>query len=114
MRNPSTRSWPRRIIRFVAGLFVVLLITLSILYFRQHSLVYHPRPYDESYVYALPANGLEINYNVATAKYVEYYVPGIHQTTKQLCISFCGHGYLSIVWCNCVMIYLMATYVLLM
>src|SRR6266853_511934 len=92
MRNPSTRSWPRRIIRFVAGLFVVLLITLSILYFRQHSLVYHPRPYDESYVYALPANGLEINYTVATAKYVAYYVPGIHPTPKRLWIAFCGNG----------------------
>ena len=98
MRNPSTRSWPRRIIRFVAGLFVVLLITLSILYFRQHSLVYHPHPYDESYVYALPANGLEINYTVATAKYVAYYVPGIHPTPKRLWIAFCGNGSLALDW----------------
>src|SRR5438128_2815634 len=98
MRNPSTRSWPRRIIRFVAGLFVVLLITLSILYFRQHSLVYHPRPYDESYVYALPANGLEINYTVANAKYVAYYVPGIHPTPKRLWIAFCGNGSLALDW----------------
>src|SRR5437899_6821511 len=98
MRNPSTRSWPRRIIRFVAGLFVVLLITLSILYFRQHSLVYHPHPYDESYVYALPANGLEINYTVATAKYVAYYVPGIHPTPKRLWVAFCGNGSLALDW----------------
>ncbi len=98
MRNPSTRSWPRRIIRLVAGLFVVLLITLSILYFRQHSLVYHPHPYDESYVYALPANGLEINYTVATAKYVAYYVPGIHPTPKRLWIAFCGNGSLALDW----------------
>jgi len=82
----------------VAGLFVVLLITLSILYFRQHSLVYHPHPYDESYVYALPANGLEINYTVATAKYVAYYVPGIHPTPKRLWIAFCGNGSLALDW----------------
>src|SRR5437588_8188869 len=98
MRNPSTRSWPRRIIRFVAGLFVVLLITLSILYFRQHSLVYHPRPYDETYVYALPANGLEINYTVATAKYVAYYVPGIYSMPRRLWIAFCGNGSLALDW----------------
>lgn len=98
MRNPSTRGWPRRIIRLVAGLLVVLLITLSILYFRQHSLVYHPRPYDESYVYALPANGLEINYTVATAKYVAYYVPGIHPTPKPLWIAFCGNSSLALDW----------------
>ena len=98
MRNPSARSWPRKIVRFVAGLFVVLLIALSILYFRQHSLVYHPRPYDESYAYALPANGLEINYTVATAKYVAYYVPGIHPTPKRLWIAFCGNGSLALDW----------------
>src|SRR5436305_12702621 len=98
MRNPSTRSWPRRIIRFVAGLFVVLLITLSILNFRQQSLVYHPRPYDGSYVYALPANGLEITYTVATAKYVAYYVPGIHPPPKRLWIAFCGNGSLALDW----------------
>src|SRR5437660_240830 len=98
MRNPSTRSWPRRIIRFVAGLFVVLRITLSILYFRQYSLVYHPRPYDESYVYDLPANGLEINYTVATAKYVAYYVPGIHLTPTRLRIAYCSIGSLAFNW----------------
>src|SRR5260370_28601305 len=100
MRSRSTRSWLLRIIGFVAGLFVVLLITLSILYFRQHSLVYHPRPYDESYVYALPANGLEINYAVATAKYVTYYVPGIHPTPTRLWIAFCGNGSLALDWTN--------------
>jgi pimeloyl-ACP methyl ester carboxylesterase len=98
MRNPSTRGWPRKIIRFVTGLFVVLLVALSILYFRQHSLVYHPRPYDESYVYALPANGLEINYTVVTTKYVAYYIPGIHPMPKRLWIAFCGNGSLALDW----------------
>ena len=98
MRNPSTRNWPRKTIRFVIGLFVVLLIALSILYFRQHTLVYHPRPYDESYVYALPANGLEINYTIATTKYVAYYVPGIHSMPKRLWIAFCGNGSLALDW----------------
>src|SRR5437588_12899509 len=98
MRNPSTRSWPRRIIRFVAGLFVVLLITLSILYFRQHSMVYHPRPYDESYVYAMPARGIEINYSVAGAKYVAYYIPGKQASPQRLWLAFCGNGSLALDW----------------
>jgi uncharacterized protein len=92
------RSFTRRLIRFVAGVFLLLLIALSILYFKQHALVYHPRPYDESYVYALPANGVEINYTGANAKYVAFYVPGIHATPKRLWVAFCGNGSLALDW----------------
>jgi pimeloyl-ACP methyl ester carboxylesterase len=95
MRNPG---WSRKMIRFAAGVFVLFLIAMSILYFRQHSMVYHPRPYDNSYVYALPANGVEINYTVANAKYVAFYVPGIHSTPKLLWIAFCGNGSLALDW----------------
>src|SRR6266404_582246 len=87
-----------KIVRFGAGGFALLLIALSILYFRQHSLVYHPRPYDESYVYALPANGVEINYTVANAKYVAFYVPGIKLKPDRLWIAFCGNGSLALDW----------------
>src|SRR5438876_12085853 len=76
MRNPSsTRNrgfiqlWPRRVIRTLLCVGLLLLAALLILYFCQHSMVYHPRPYDESYAYAFPANGVEINYTVATVKY---------------------------------------------
>jgi len=41
-------------------------------------MVYHPRPYDESFAYAFPADGVEINYTVATAKYCAYYIPVAH------------------------------------
>ena len=98
MLNSSDRSWRRRIIRFIAGVFLLLLIALSIMYFRQHALVYHPRPYDESYVYSLPANGVEITYTVANAKYVAYYVPGIQAMPKRLWIAFCGNGSLALDW----------------
>lgn len=98
MHHPSDRRWRRKIIRFVFGVFAVLLIALSILYFRQHSLVYHPRPYDESFVYALPANGVEINYTVANAKYVAFFVPGIQATPKRLWVAFCGNGSLALDW----------------
>ncbi|HEY6070237.1 MAG TPA: alpha/beta hydrolase [Chthoniobacterales bacterium] len=85
-------------IRSVAGIFLLLLIALSILYFKQHALVYHPRPYDDSYVYTLPGNGVEINYTVANAKYVAFYVPGIHPTPNRLWIAFCGNGSLALDW----------------
>src|SRR2546430_14057236 len=105
MRNPSStrnrgfiRFWPRKVIRVFLSVCILLLAALAILYFRQHSLVYHPRPYDESYAYAFPANGIEINYTVATAKYSAYYIPGIKPAPKRLWLAFCGNGSLALDW----------------
>ena len=61
-------------------------------------MVYHPRPYDESYAYALRADGVEINYSVANAKYVAFYVPGTNQMPKRLWVAFCGNGSLALDW----------------
>src|SRR5213082_34692 len=105
MRNPSStlnrgfiQLWPRRVIRTLLGVGLLLLAALSILYFRQHSMVYHPRPYDESYAYAFPANGVEINYTVATAKYCAYYIPATAPFPKRLWIAFSGNGSLALDW----------------
>src|SRR5712664_4057106 len=105
MRNPSltlNRGFiqlrPRRVIRTLLGVGLLLLAALLTLYFRQHSMVYHPRPYDESYAYAFPANGVEINYTVAAAKYCAFYIPGIQSTPKRLWIAFCGNGSLALDW----------------
>src|ERR1700751_5712710 len=99
MRNPSSASssgfvrlWPRKIIRTIASFFVLLLIALSILYFRQHSLVYHPRPYDDSYAYAFPADGVEVNYTIGTAKCSAYYLSRGKSSPKRLWLAFCGNG----------------------
>ena len=61
-------------------------------------MVYHPRPYGDSYVYALPADGMEINYTVANAKYVAFYVPGTKPMPKRLWVAFCGNGSLALDW----------------
>ena len=61
-------------------------------------MVYHPRPYDESYAYAFPADGVEINYTVATAKYCAYYIPATAPLPKRLWIAFCGNGSLALDW----------------
>ncbi len=95
MCNPL---FARKIIRAVVGVCLLLLAALAILYFRQHSMVYHPRPYDESFAYAFPADGVEINYTVATAKYCAYYIPGSAPLPKRLWLAFCGNGSLALDW----------------
>lgn len=92
------RSFARKIIRGVVGIGVLLIVAVSILYFRQHSLVYHPRPYDESYAYALPGDGVEIDYTVGGAKYSAYYLPGGKSLPKRVWLAFCGNGSLALDW----------------
>jgi uncharacterized protein len=61
-------------------------------------MVYHPRPYDDSYAYSFPANGVEIDYTVATAKYCAYYIPATKPNPKRLWVAFCGNGSLALDW----------------
>src|SRR5438874_7904219 len=105
MRNPSfaqnagfIQFSRRKLLRWIAGTVLLLLVALSILYFRQHSMVYHPRPYDESYAYSLPARGIEIDYTVAGAKHVAYYIPGKEILPTRLWLAFCGNGSLALDW----------------
>ena len=95
MRNGS---FARKIIRAIVGFLLILLATVSILYFRQHSLVYHPRPYDDSYAYSLPADGEEIKYSVGAAKCSAYFLPGSKPLPKRLWVAFCGNGSLALDW----------------
>lgn len=92
------RPFVRKAVRAILGLSLILLVMLSILYFRQHSLVYHPRPYDGSYAYALPADGVEINYAIGGAKYWAYYLPGGKSLPKRIWLAFCGNGSLALDW----------------
>jgi uncharacterized protein len=84
--------------RRVVGVSFLLLAALSILYFRQHSMIYHPRPYDESYAYALPADGVEINYSAGAVKCSAYYLPGAKASPKRIWLAFCGNGSLALDW----------------
>jgi pimeloyl-ACP methyl ester carboxylesterase len=92
------RSFARKILRAALAICLLLFVAVSILYFRQHSMVYHPRPYDESYAYALPSDGIEINYTVSGAKYCAYYLPGGKPLPKRIWLAFCGNGSLALDW----------------
>ena len=95
MRN---QSLARIVIRAILGLLLILIVIFSLLYFRQHSLVYHPRTYDDNYAYALPADGQEITYTIGAAKCSAYFVPGSKPLPKRVWLAFCGNGSLALDW----------------
>ena len=95
MRN---RPFAQKIIRAILGLLLLLTVTFALLYFRQHSLVYHPRQYDDSYAYALPADGQELTYTTGAAKCSAYFIPGSRPLPKRVWLAFCGNGSLALDW----------------
>jgi len=64
-------KWRRIIVLAVCLAFLVLVISL---YFRQHSMLYHPRPYDASYADALPHDGAELHFATIAGKQVAFYL----------------------------------------
>jgi len=71
-----------------------------VIYFKQHSMIYHPRPYDASYAQALPANGQEISYTLPFGQQLAFYVPARNngRLPRRLWIAFCGNGSLALDW----------------
>jgi len=82
----------------VIGLCLLGLVAL--IYFKQHSMIYHPRSYDPSYVQALPENGEEISYILPFGKQTAFYVPARNngELPARLWIAFCGNGSLALDW----------------
>lgn len=61
-------------------------------------MIYHPRPYDATYVHALPPNGVEIAYVLPAGKQTAYYIPAREQWPKRIWLAFCGNGSLALDW----------------
>lgn len=100
------RSAPRTIRRtgpVVRALVVFglgVLGSVALIYFKQHSMIYHPRPYGPNYAQALPANGEEIPFTLTFGKQTAFYVPARNngQLPARLWIAFCGNGSLALDW----------------
>jgi pimeloyl-ACP methyl ester carboxylesterase len=100
MHRPAPR--PIRLTRAVVRALVVIglgfLGFVALIYFKQHSMIYHLRPYDASYAQALPANGEEISYTLPFGKQVAFYIPNNGRLPARLWIAFCGNGSLALDW----------------
>jgi pimeloyl-ACP methyl ester carboxylesterase len=102
MHPPAPRTIRRTgpLVRAVVVTGLGLLGLLALIYFNQHSMIYHPRPYDPSYAQALPVNGEEISYTRPFGKQTAFYVPAHNngQLPARLWIAFCGNGSLALDW----------------
>ena len=97
--RPSNR--PARIV--IGGLLTLCLsffALIAVIYFKQHSMIYHPHPYDASYAQALPAMGEEISYMMPFGKQIAFYVPPRNngRAPARLWVAFCGNGSLALDW----------------
>src|SRR5438067_4978357 len=77
-----------------------LSLFIALIYFKQHSMVYHPRPYGAGYAQALPANDEEISYTLPFGKQTAFYVSPRNsgQSPVRLWVAFCGNGSLALDW----------------
>lgn len=63
-------------------------------------MLYHPRPYDAGYAYALPQDGVELHFKTFAGKQVAFYLPqGMDsRLPMRVWVAFCGNGSLALDW----------------
>jgi pimeloyl-ACP methyl ester carboxylesterase len=86
--------------RFLLALVVAVLIVVGLVYFSQHAMLYHPRPYDARYANFLPTDGVELRFNIIAGKQVAFYLPrgSGQQLPERIWVAFCGNGSLALDW----------------
>lgn len=88
----------------VAVLGVLVLAALALVFlilFRQHDLIYHPRPYGRSYSIRLPKTAVELNYSTSEGRQTAFFIPpgnGARTSPLRLWALFCGNGSLALDW----------------
>src|SRR5919204_4768963 len=89
--------WTRRLI---VAVLTALVAVVALVYFSQHAMLYHPRPYDSRYASFLPPDGVELSFRIPAGKQVAFYLPrGLgRELPKRLWVAFCGNGSLALDW----------------
>jgi uncharacterized protein len=92
-------GWRRIIVVAVLAVCLAFLAVVS-LYFRQHSMLYHPRPYDADYENALPHDIVELHFTTIAGKQVAFYLPAesAERLPRRIWVAFCGNGSLALDW----------------
>jgi uncharacterized protein len=90
----------RPVVRGLVAAALIFPLFIALIYFKQHSMVYHPRPYGAGYAQALPANGEEISYTLPFGKQTAFYISprSSGRSPVRLWVAFCGNGSLALDW----------------
>jgi uncharacterized protein len=87
-------------LRMLAVVSLALLGGVGFLYFRQHSMLYHPRPYDGDYRQTMPGDGVKLQFHTAAGKQVAFYFPhgAGTQLPEKIWVAFAGNGSVALDW----------------
>ena len=95
------RSWSVTLL-FLA--LALVLIPAALLYFRQHSFIYHPRKYTPGYEHLLPSGALQLRYTTVAGNQVAFYIPprsGDPQPAR-VWVMFSGNASVALDWLDVV------------
>ena len=86
--------------RLALCIFAALLLGVALLYFRQHDMIYHPRPYPSDVRDQLPAELITLEYRTIAGAQVAFYLPRGSESHghARLWIAFGGNGSLALEW----------------
>jgi uncharacterized protein len=99
---PRLRSW---LVTLLILALALVLVPAALLYFRQHSFIYHPRKYMPSYERVLPAGALPLRYNVVAAgDQVAFYIPPRSGAAPpaRVWVMFSGNASVALDWLDVV------------
>jgi pimeloyl-ACP methyl ester carboxylesterase len=97
---PGRQRVLRWIRRALGAVLIAVGAIIALVYFSQHAMLYHPRPYDARYASYLPRDGVELSFQTASGKQSAFYLPrGLgEQRPRRLWVAFCGNGSLALDW----------------
>src|SRR4051794_38285393 len=96
-RRPS-RIWVKVLATMLGFAGIAFVAVVAWIYFSQHSMIYHPRPYTSTYARVRPKNLVEITYALPIGRQTAFYIPGREPVPKRLWLAFCGNGSLALDW----------------
>jgi len=88
------------LVKWLLLALAVVLVPAALLFFRQHSMIYHPRAYPPGYERALPPGALQVEYSTVAGKQVAFYLPprSGEAVPARVWVTFAGNASVALDW----------------